>query len=277
MQTYVKKIALAGDWATGKTSLVKRFVYSQFDDKYVQTIGTKVSKRTVKFGSKEGEVVVNLIIWDVLGQKDYKMIHANAFRGLDGAILVVDITRKSTLQSIHDYWYPQIVKVSGRIPFVIFGNKSDLKQNAEVTIEEIKGAAAAIGVPEELCMLTSAKTGENVEKAFIRIARACVTTPPPLRVTQDSGGIYKTPEVYTAQAVLDAIIIDFVEIYGNDTEAMEVVEKCARAAGVNMQAPEKQALQEFVVMLKKIENEKGHAPEFVEENFARRLMMIAYI
>ncbi|MEM3396920.1 MAG: Rab family GTPase [Thermoplasmata archaeon] len=277
MQAYVKKIALAGDWATGKTSLVKRFVYSQFDDKYVQTIGTKVSKKSVKFGSKEGEVIVNLIIWDVLGQRDYKMIHANAFKGLDGAILVVDITRKATLQSIHDYWYPQIVKVSGRIPFVIFGNKSDLKQNAEVKLDDIKNIAGTIGVSEDLCMLTSAKTGENVEKAFIRIARACVMSPPPLRVAQESGGIYKTPDVYTAQAVLDAIIIDFVETYGSETEAMDVVEKCARAANVNMQMPEKQALQEFVVMLKKVEVEKGFNQEFVEENFARRLMMIAYI
>ncbi|MEM4293180.1 MAG: Rab family GTPase [Thermoplasmata archaeon] len=277
MQTYVKKIGLAGDWATGKTSLVRRFVYSQFDDKYVQTIGTKVSKKSVKFGSKEGEVLVNLIIWDVLGQKDYKMIHANAFKGLDGAILVVDITRKETLLSIQDYWYHQIVRVSGRIPFVIFGNKCDLKEQAEVTIEDIKGVASNLGVSEELCMLTSAKTGENVEKAFIRIARACVQSPPPQRVVQDTGGIYKTPESYTAQAVLDAIIIDFVETYGSDTEAMEVVERCARAANVNMQTPQKQVLQEFVVMLKKVEIEKGLSQELVEENFARRLMMIAYI
>lgn len=277
MQTYVKKIALAGDWATGKTSLVQRFVYSQFDDKYIQTIGTKVSKKSVKLGSKEGEVLVNLIIWDVLGQKDYKMIHTNAFKGIDGAILVVDITRKDTLQSIYDYWHPQIVKTSGRIPFVIFGNKSDLKHMAEVRLEDIENIANKIDIPKDFCMLTSAKTGENVEKAFIRIARACVTLPPPLKVMQDNYGIYKTPEIYTAQAVLDAIIIDFVETYGSETEAMNVVEKCARATNVNMQMPEKQTLQNFVVMLKKVEIEKGFNVEFVEENFARRLMMIAYI
>jgi len=102
MANYVKKIALAGDWGTGKTSLVRRFVYNLFEDKYIQTIGAKVSKKTVKLGSKEGTHIVNLIIWDVLGQKDYRMIHANAFRGLDGAIFVCDLTRMETLQGIHD-------------------------------------------------------------------------------------------------------------------------------------------------------------------------------
>lgn len=278
MANYVKKIALAGDWGTGKTSLVRRFVYNLFEDKYIQTIGAKVSKKTVKLGSKEGTHIVNLIIWDVLGQKDYRMIHANAFRGLDGAIFVCDLTRMETLQGIHDYWYPQIVKVSGKVPFMIFGNKSDLKEQHKFGLSEIIGVGATIGIPADFCILTSAKTGENVEKSFLRIARACLSTPERQVYDEEKHtGIYMAPEVYTARAVLDAIIMDFIEVYGKEIEGMEIVEKCAGDAGINMSVPDKVALRKFVDLIKNVELEKGISQRDVEENYARRLMMIAYI
>ncbi|MGB9637006.1 MAG: hypothetical protein ACPL1Y_07140, partial [Thermoplasmata archaeon] len=123
---------------------------------------------------------------------------------------------------------------------------------------------------------TSAKTGENVEKGFIKIARACVDFPS-FEKTQGSRVIYKAPEVYTSQAVLDAIIIDFVECYGNEIEGMAIVEKSARDIGINVQHPEKSSIQKLVEILKNIETEKGFSKRDVEENFARRLMMIAYI
>jgi hypothetical protein len=45
----IKKICLLGDASSGKTQLIKRYVYSMFDDKYIATVGTKVTKKSMDF------------------------------------------------------------------------------------------------------------------------------------------------------------------------------------------------------------------------------------
>ena len=73
IKTFKKKICLLGDPAVGKTSLIKRFVYDEFDDKYISTLGAKVSKKDLQINilRKSNEPInvnMNLSIWDILGQ-----------------------------------------------------------------------------------------------------------------------------------------------------------------------------------------------------------------
>ena len=93
------KICLVGDSAVGKTSLIRRYVMDIFDDKYLSTLGTKVSKKQVIIKNEDREVAFTFSIWDVLGQKDFKKIQNLAFRGSKGAMLVCDLTRKDTLEN----------------------------------------------------------------------------------------------------------------------------------------------------------------------------------
>ena len=66
-KTISKKICLLGDFAVGKTSLVQRFVYALFDDKYISTIGVKVSRKTVVL-PREDEVGGQRRVWPGAGQ-----------------------------------------------------------------------------------------------------------------------------------------------------------------------------------------------------------------
>ena len=80
-RNYILKVCLLGDGAVGKTSLVHRFVYDVFDDKYIMSFGTKVSKKTVELADAR----VDLMIWDILGQKTHESLHSAYYRGAVGA------------------------------------------------------------------------------------------------------------------------------------------------------------------------------------------------
>lgn len=169
-----KKVILLGDGAVGKTSLVRKYVEDQFDDEYIFTIGTKVSRKEVTVGTGDDEVTVNMVIWDILGQTDYHRTQAEAFKGAAGVLLVSDITRTKTLKSLVDYWIPEFKKVAGKVPVIFLANKADLTDKYQYNEAEFKEfAQKCVGSNDTpIAYLTSAKTGDNVEKAFISLAES---------------------------------------------------------------------------------------------------------
>ena len=124
-----KKIVLLGDPAVGKTSMIRKFVHDIFDDKYISTLGTKVSSKQLIFNhpAKESMVEVKLMIWDIMGQRDYEMFQQSAYMGSQGAIVVCDITRHETLDNLPQ-WISGLFNVTGEIPIVIIGNKIDITE-----------------------------------------------------------------------------------------------------------------------------------------------------
>lgn len=151
-----KKICLLGAFSVGKTSLIKRFVDSIFDDKYITTIGVKIDKKTLTISNQD----IHLMIWDLEGEDDYTKINTSYLRGASGYILVADGTRPETLQvslALHD----TVQKLLGKIPAVLAMNKADLEE------EWLLSADAMSGVGDDLAVIhTSAKSGENVEEMF---------------------------------------------------------------------------------------------------------------
>jgi small GTP-binding protein len=164
---YVRKVCLVGDPAVGKTSLVRRFVIDKYDDSYIQTIGAKVIKKTVRLDDGGQVRDVTLMIWDVMGQKHFRIIESVAFQHIAGAMVVCDVTRRSTLENV-GYWLDALRSVSGRVPAIIMANKSDLLASAEFGEDDVARVAAEAGAEH---FVTSAKTGENVESAFASLAR----------------------------------------------------------------------------------------------------------
>ncbi len=159
-----KKIAMLGMWGVGKTSLVQRFVSSIYDDKYLSTLGVKVDKKIVKVSDQE----INLMLWDIAGAEDHFSVPIHYVKGSAGYLLVIDGTRKESLQSALDL-ISLVEENIGPLPFVAVVNKSDLTW--ELTETDIE---AALSPFKYTWMSSSAKTGENVELAFETLANLLV-------------------------------------------------------------------------------------------------------
>lgn len=158
---YIIKLCLLGDGAVGKTSLVRRYVFDVFDDKYLMSFGTKVTKKSFRVG----EVDLDLMIWDILGQKSQEALHAAYYRGAAGALAVCDFTRPDTMKNLKT-WLGSFRSMVGDMPVIILGNKSDLERT--FTLAELEAFGASVG-----CQVieTSAKTGLNVELAFSEMGK----------------------------------------------------------------------------------------------------------
>ncbi len=163
------KVCLVGEIAVGKTSLIARYVSNMFDDRYIMTIGTKVSKKVVAVERGGMTVDVEMTIWDIMGEKGFRQLLKEAyFYGAQGILAVADLTRANTLEDLDD-WIDHVLKVVGEIPVFIAVNKVDLKGGAKFDDDAVRGFAKAYNAP---WAYTSAKTGENVEPAFRAIAEA---------------------------------------------------------------------------------------------------------
>jgi len=156
-----KKICMLGSFAVGKTSLVRRFVENMFSDKYMTTIGVKIDKKMIDIQQQS----LTLVIWDIAGENGFHQIHGTYLRGMSGYILVADKTRTSTLDTVIN-----IQKTVGQafhnVPCVLLMNKMDLTGQWDVeesTIDKMQQEGWDI-------FRTSAKTGQNVEEAFNKLA-----------------------------------------------------------------------------------------------------------
>lgn len=162
------KVCLVGEGAVGKTCLIRRFVHNEFDDRYISTLGAKVSKKEIAVPANGGQVVVDMTIWDIMGEKGFRELLKEAyFHGAQGILAVCDLTRKDTLFDLHD-WVKAVNKVTGEIPIHFLGNKVDLKEQMSFTERDMAGVAEKYASPYTL---TSAKTGENVQEAFQTLAQ----------------------------------------------------------------------------------------------------------
>jgi len=157
-----QKVCLIGGFAVGKTSLVSRYVHSLFSDKYHTTVGVKVDKKAVDLGERQ----IELVLWDIYGQDDYQALRMSYLRGASGYLLVVDGTRRATLDTAIDLKH-RVQQAIGPVPFVVVLNKSDLA--AEWSLDE---ALVAFLAGDQPVIRTSAKTGDGVEDAFKALARA---------------------------------------------------------------------------------------------------------
>ncbi|NIA11574.1 MAG: GTP-binding protein [Nitrospiraceae bacterium] len=167
-----KKICLLGMFGVGKTSLVRRFVYDRFDDSYLVTVGVKVSQKILPpIKNPDGHLTqFNFLIWDIAGFEDSSNPIRNYFLGASGALVVADLSRPyttETLPKILDFF----LSVAPDAKIVLIGNKKDLFDQPETQAESLQNWKSEKGLP---FLLTSAKTGENVEKAFLTLANTLV-------------------------------------------------------------------------------------------------------
>jgi small GTP-binding protein len=161
-----KKICMLGSFSVGKTSLVRRFVESIFSDAYQTSIGVKVDKKVVCVNNED----VTLVLWDIHGEDVYQKIHMSYLRGMSGYLLVIDGTRRQTLEDALAL-NQRVIEEAGKVPAILVLNKSDLLDKWEIdSARESKLAAAGWTI-----LRTSAKTGASVEQVFSQLAAATLT------------------------------------------------------------------------------------------------------
>lgn len=155
-----KKICMLGTLAVGKTSLVRRFIEGIYSEDYHTTIGVKIDKKPVREGGQE----VNLVLWDILGEDRFQKVQPSYWRGMFGYLLVVDGTRRNTLDEALAL-NQRVLDTGLKVPAILLVNKADLADQWEIADDRL----AQLTQTGWEIMRTSAKTGENVDAAFSRL------------------------------------------------------------------------------------------------------------
>ncbi len=165
------KVCLVGDEGVGKTSLIRRFVLSEFDERYVRTLGAVVSKRIVVVPVDGTPHPAALLVWDILGRHDFADRYRDPFfAGASGLLAVADLTRLETLDGL-GRWLDLASSVAGDVPAIVLANKADLREHVRIDEDAILAFCELYGAP---WLETSARTGENVERAFGTLAEIAV-------------------------------------------------------------------------------------------------------
>jgi small GTP-binding protein len=166
-----KKVCLLGDFGVGKTSLVRRFVYERFEDKYLSTIGVKVSRKILILSHQDRLFDLSIILWDLAGSEEFNQFRASYLRGASGIMLVCDLTRPETLQHLPSY-LDDMNRVCPAADIVLAANKADLKDEQRLSISEIE---SFVNGREITYYLTSAKSGDGVETIFQLLGHLMMT------------------------------------------------------------------------------------------------------
>src|SRR2546428_4081579 len=103
------KICLVGEGAVGKTCLIRRFIQDQFDDRYISTLGAKVSKKEIRVDGPNGGIDIDMTIWDIMGEKGFReLLKEEYFHGAQGVLAVCDPTPKEKPAEL-GAWGPAVV------------------------------------------------------------------------------------------------------------------------------------------------------------------------
>jgi len=162
--SYIIKLVLLGEANVGKTSLVYRFIENKFRENYKSTLGVNLLKKDMEIDEYGG---VSAQIWDLGGQESFKSLRQLYLEGANGALLVYDMTSKKSFEKLNE-WVQSFREARDDAPIILIGNKSDLKKQIKITESESGEYANANNM---VLIITSAKTGQNVEQAFVKLTK----------------------------------------------------------------------------------------------------------
>ncbi len=160
------KIVILGDYAVGKTSLVRAFVEKKFSEDYIPSIGVNLYVKEVLLEHQGKKLKVTLTMWDIAGQKMFKSMLPAYHLGANGVFFVADLTRPESFDNLTG-WHKDLTKnISAPLPTILLANKSDL----DPVVDDTAVAQTVKKVGASAFFKTSAKTGDKVQDAFKTLA-----------------------------------------------------------------------------------------------------------
>ncbi|THU44485.1 hypothetical protein C4D60_Mb02t07880 [Musa balbisiana] len=163
-EQYLFKIVIIGDSAVGKSNLLSRYARNEFNLHSKATIGVEFQTQSVVIDGKE----VKAQIWDTAGQERFRAVTSAYYRGAVGALVVYDISRRTTFDSVPRWLQELETHSDTTVAKMLVGNKCDLDNIRNISVEEGKSLAEAEGL---FFIETSALDSTNVKKAFEIVIR----------------------------------------------------------------------------------------------------------
>jgi len=159
------KVVLLGEGRVGKTSILLRYINNSFDQKQTSTFQASFQEKILNIGQN----CVTLAIWDTAGQERFHALAPIYYRDSNAAILVFDITDRTSFQKVQN-WIEELRKIVGKdIVLIIAANKSDLEAKRQVDQHDVNQYANSVGAK---VMSTSAKSGKGVEQLFLELTKS---------------------------------------------------------------------------------------------------------
>jgi small GTP-binding protein len=161
------KIIIVGNSGVGKTTLLHQYLSKKFKSKAETTIGSNFFVKYLNIPEKKE--LIALQVWDLAGQERFKWVRNAFYKGAKGIVYVFDLTDKNSFDVLMN-WKHEVENIIGLIPCVLVGNKLDLIDTIDRSIENnesdfLKRELGAVAYIE-----TSAKLGTNVDEAFYNLA-----------------------------------------------------------------------------------------------------------
>eukprot|EP00262_Sarcandra_glabra_P010275 TRINITY_DN2534_c0_g1_i1.p1 TRINITY_DN2534_c0_g1~~TRINITY_DN2534_c0_g1_i1.p1 ORF type:complete len:215 (-),score=37.49 TRINITY_DN2534_c0_g1_i1:222-866(-) len=158
-EEYLFKVVIIGDSAVGKSNLLSRYARNEFNMHSKATIGVEFQTQSMEIEGKE----VKAQIWDTAGQERFRAVTSAYYRGAVGALIVYDISRRTTFDSVGRWLEELNTHSDTTVARMLVGNKCDLGNIRDVSVEDGKSLAEAEGL---FFMETSALDSTNVRTAF---------------------------------------------------------------------------------------------------------------
>ena len=269
-RTIAKKIVLLGDAKVGKTSLAARFVKNAFSETYAETIGVNISKKNIRFNNDGMETDLLLYVWDVMGGTTHGEVRRMALENVDGGLIVGDLTNPSSMKNVFEFWIPGFIESSGEKELSIVLNKLDLVNwDPARTVSEYERVVNLIRRDwgdmsrDWQVVLTSAKSGENVERAFHDLSGRILRSALGNKVGE------KIPAA-GAQRISSPMKERFL-VVSSDVESLigkrsgPVMEESLKASSLDLQNPVTEEFLEFLDILAGNLRSMGIEPDRVEK------------
>ena len=161
------KVVLVGESGVGKTAIIHRYLYNEYDDNRITTSSPEYKNKILEYPEYNKSITFD--IWDTAGQEAYRSVTRNFYINAAIGLMVYDIRVKDSFENIKTYWSEQLKEYGEEnIILAIAGNKSDLFEDQKVSEKEVKKFAESIGA---IFKLTSCKENIGIKELFFECGK----------------------------------------------------------------------------------------------------------